>query len=78
MTDADFDERIAGKISLTTINTGKQRAALDWEHIKDLRSLSPDFRLLFEWVAHCLSQKRAYTFLDFEKIRKIEQHFTAT
>ena len=53
MSDAEFDEKIAEKISLVRISTGKERPALDWEHIGDLRSLSTDFQLLFEWVAYC-------------------------
>lgn len=73
MTDADFDDRIAAKIGFQRISSGKERASLDWEHIRDLRSLSPEFRSLFEWVAHCLSQKRAYTFADFQQIQNIEK-----
>jgi hypothetical protein len=73
MTDAEFDDRIAGKIVLQRISSGKERASLDWEHIRDLRSLSPEFRLLFEWVAYCLSQKRAYSFSDFQQIQSIER-----
>jgi hypothetical protein len=73
MTDAEFDDCIGAKIALQRISTGKERASLDWEHIRDLRHLSPEFDLLFEWVAYCLSQKRAYTFVDFQKIQSIEK-----
>lgn len=73
MSDAEFDERIAASIRPVRISTGKERPSLDWEHIGDLRSLSPDFQLLFEWVAHCLSQKRAYPFSDFSQIQRIER-----
>jgi hypothetical protein len=73
MTDAEFDDRIAGRIALQRISSGRERASLDWEHIRDLRSVSPEFRSLFEWVAHCLSQKRAYTFVDFQHIQNIEK-----
>jgi hypothetical protein len=73
MTDAEFDDHIAGKIALQRISSGKERASLDWEHIRDLRSVSPEFRALFEWVAHCLSQKRAYKFVDFHQIQNIEK-----
>ena len=72
MPDAEF-ECIASKMSPTRISTGKERATLDWEHINDLHSLSPDFRLLFQWIAHCLSQKRAYNFSNFRQIQTIEQ-----
>jgi hypothetical protein len=73
MTAADFDGRVAGHISPVRISTGKERASLDWEHISDLRSLSPEFRWLFEWIAYCLSLRRAYSFPDFQQIQKIEQ-----
>jgi hypothetical protein len=73
MTDSEFDDRISPKITLQRISNGKERATLDWEHIRDLRSLSPDFRALFEWVGFCLSQKRAYTFTDFKQIQTIER-----
>jgi hypothetical protein len=73
MTDVDFDDRIAPRISLQRISSGKDREALDWGHIDDLSNLSPEFKLLFEWVAHCLSQKRAYSFEDFQKIQNIEK-----
>lgn len=73
MTDAEFDDRITVNITLQRISTGKERTSLDWEHIRDLRSLSPEFRLLFEWVAYCLAQKRAYTFMNFNQIQSIEK-----
>ena len=73
MTDAEFDDQIAAKIALQRVSSGKERSSLDWEHIRDLRSLSPEFRVLFEWVAFCLSQKRAYSFADFQQIQLIEK-----
>ncbi|MEO8662978.1 MAG: hypothetical protein ABI693_31255 [Bryobacteraceae bacterium] len=74
MADSEFEEKIAPRISVTRISSGKQRAELDWEHIRDLRKLSPEFRSLFEWIAHCLAQKRAYRFLDFQHIQHIEKN----
>lgn len=73
MSDSDFDDQIAPKISVQRVSSGKERPALDWEHIRDLRSLSPEFRQLFEWVAYCLAQRRPYTFVDFDQIQKIEK-----
>jgi hypothetical protein len=71
MEAADFDGQIAGKISLARLSTSKGRASLDWDHIYDLRDQKA-FPLLFEWVAHCLAQKRAYSFDEFQQIYKIE------
>jgi hypothetical protein len=73
MTDTEFDEKIAPKIALQRLSSGKERASLDWEHIRDLRSLSPEFRLLFEWISYCLSQKRAYAFTDYQRIQEIDK-----
>jgi hypothetical protein len=72
MTDAEFDDRVAAKVALQRISTGKERASLDWEHIRDLRGLSPEFDMLFKWVAYCLSQKSPYTFEDFQLINRIQ------
>ena len=71
--DPTSSNRITVNITLQRISTGKERTSLDWEHIRDLRSLSPEFRLLFEWVAYCLAQKRAYTFMNFNQIQSIEK-----
>jgi hypothetical protein len=73
MQGAEFDKEVGEKISLTRLSTGRERTSLDWEHINDLRTLSSDFHLLFEWVAYCLGQKRAYGFNDFQQIQKIER-----
>ena len=73
MTDTEFDEKIAPKIALQRLGSGKERTSLDWEHIRDLRSLSPEFRLLFEWISYCLSQKRAYAFTDYQRIQEIDK-----
>ncbi len=74
LNDADFDERIASKITLTRVSTANERAILDWEHIRDLRSQSTEFQHLFEWIAYCLSNKRAYKYNDFQQIQSIEHN----
>jgi len=73
MTDSEFDDAVAPKIALQRVSSGKERPALDWEHIRDLRKLSPEFRQLFEWVAYCLAQRRPYAFGDFDQIQKIKK-----
>lgn len=72
MDDSEFEENIVAKISLRRISTGKERASLDWDHIRDMRKLSPEFRQLFDWVAHCLEQSRPYTIADYKRIQEIE------
>ena len=73
MTDSKFDEAIAPKVDVKRVSSGKERPALDWDHIRDLRSLSPEFHQLFEWVALCLADTRPYAFADFDQIQKIEK-----
>ena len=70
---AEFEQQIACKISMSRISTGKERTSLDWEAISDLQSLSLDFKNLFEWIAYCLGEKKAFAFEDFAKIRDIKK-----
>jgi hypothetical protein len=73
MSLGDFEQKIATKIKLTRISSGKERPSLDWETINDLQSLSQDFVNLFEWIAYCLGEKKAFNFEDFVKIRDIKK-----
>lgn len=73
MDDSVFEDTISTHISLTTFGSAKERGTLDWEHVNDLRGLSRDFADLFEWTAYCLNQKRAYSFEDYDHIRKIQK-----
>lgn len=73
MEDPEFDETIAPSIDIQRVGSGRERPTLDWEHIRDLRSLSPEFRQLFEWVARCLAQRRPYSFAGFCQLQEIEQ-----
>ncbi len=73
MGDSDFENQISSKIGLAIFGSVKERATLDWEHINDLPNLSTNFTDLFEWTAYCLNQKRAYSFADYEHIRKIQK-----
>lgn len=73
MPDSEFDETVALEIVVQRVSSGKERPSLDWEHIRDLRSLSPEFRQLFEWVAYCLAQCRPYAFADFDQIQQIQR-----
>jgi hypothetical protein len=67
----DFEQNIASKITVSRISTGKQRPSLDWAAISDLQTLSRDFKNLFEWIAYCLGEKKAFAFDDYSKIREI-------
>jgi hypothetical protein len=74
MSIGDFEQQIASKITIGRISTGgKDRTLLDWEAIDDLQSLSLDFKSLFEWIAYCLGEKKAFAFEDFSKIREIKK-----
>lgn len=73
MTDSEFDEAVAPAITVQRISIGNERLSLDWEDIRDLRTLSPEFRQLSEWVALCLAQRRPYHFRHFNQMRQIEK-----
>ena len=75
MSADDFDQRIGAHITTRKVATGTERPDLDWEHIADLRTLSPDFRDLFEWISYCLTKKKPYSFEGYEKLRSIEDGF---
>lgn len=68
-----FEQDIAPLISESRISGARDRAALDWETIKNLESISEDFVNLFEWIAYCLEEKQAYTFDEFSQIRRIKK-----
>jgi hypothetical protein len=69
----DFELQVASKISISRISTGKKSTSLDWAAIKDLQTLSQEFKNLFEWIASCLGEKKAFAFEDFSKIREIKK-----
>lgn len=75
MDDSRFDKEIVPFLSIKTVATGKERSTLDWEHIRDLRTLNGDFDNLFRWVAYCLDKKKAYKFDDYQKISKLENKY---
>jgi hypothetical protein len=68
-----FEQDIAPLISESRISGARDKAALDWETIKDLQSISGDFVSLFEWIAYCLEEKQAFTFDEFSQIRRIKK-----
>lgn len=69
----EFEQKIASKITISRITTGKKRTSLDWAAIKDMQTLSQDFKNLFEWIACCLDEKKAFSFADFLKISEIKK-----
>ena len=76
LTQKEFED-LSRKISVKNITTGgKERETLNWEHIRDLRTQSEDFKDLFDWISKCLSVGKAYTFEDFLELRKIENNYS--
>lgn len=71
MSDEEF-EKLAARTSPISIATGVQRPELDWDHIRDMRTQSPDFRNLFDWIARCLRDSKAYTIDNFLSLQQIE------
>jgi hypothetical protein len=75
MDEAEFERSVASQIQHARVATGAPRATLDWEHISDMRSQSPEFGHLFEWVSSCLDAKTPYTFEDFERLKQTKQRY---
>lgn len=71
MSEAQF-EQIASQQRETTLSSGTQRSQLDWEHIKDLKAQSTEVSEVFDWIARCLRDSRAYTIESYRDLRKIE------
>lgn len=65
-------EKLAADRSPTSIASGVHRSELDWDHIRDMRVQSPDFRNLFDWIARCLRDSKAYTIENFISLQRIE------
>ena len=72
LADDEF-ERIRGELAPTPISPGTSRRALDWDHIRDMMAQSREFADVFDWVARCLRDYRAYTFENFTALQKIER-----
>ena len=71
MSDEEF-EKIARSKREINLTPGIENPSLDWEHIKDLRSLSNEFVEIFDWIARCLKDSRAYTMENYRELTRIE------
>lgn len=69
----DQFEQIRGDLVPFPLSPGAPRPALDWEHIRDMMTQSETFSDIFEWIARCLRDTKAYTFQNYVHLRKIEQ-----
>jgi hypothetical protein len=66
-------DKLSNDIKVNTISPGAPRPrVLDWAHIRDMKAQSQEFRELFDWIARCLKDSRAYTFGNYVQLRKIE------
>lgn len=72
MSDGEF-EKIMPNAGPTQVAVGATRGDLDWDHIRDMRSQSSEFRELFEWVARCLRDARAYSIRNYRSLLQIEK-----
>jgi hypothetical protein len=72
MSEDEF-EKLAPEAQPTALATGAARGDLDWDHIRDMRAQSADFRELFGWVARCLSDARAYSIENYRQLQEIER-----
>ena len=71
MSDDEFEKLATGLVPVS-VATGTPRSELDWDHIRDMRQQSPDFRNLFDWIARCLRDSRPYSFDNFQQLLRIE------
>jgi hypothetical protein len=71
LTDGDF-EHLAATQRENTVSPGALRSHLDWEHIKDLKAQSSEFSEVFDWIARCLRDSKAYSVENYRSLRGIE------
>jgi hypothetical protein len=71
MPDSDFEE-LASAQQEATLSAAHMRTNLDWEHIKDIKTQSPEFSEMFDWIARCLRDKKAYSIEHHRSLRDIE------
>ncbi len=75
MEDSEFEGMFASKIRQARVATGASRVSLDWEHIRDMRTQSQEFAVLFEWVSKCLEEKTPFTYDDFRQMKRTRQRY---
>jgi len=71
MKSEEFENIITKNIHRRVVSSSTGRDQLDWDQIKDLRIQNKEFGNLFEWLSRCLSDKKAYDYDDYEKLKKI-------
>lgn len=69
----DQFETLRGDIKPVQISAGATRHAIDWDHVRDMMTQSQDFKDIFEWIARCLRDARAYSFKRYLDLREIER-----
>jgi len=72
LSDNEF-EQLRGSFTPFPLSAGAFRPALDWDHIRDMMTQSQEFSDVFEWIARCLRDSRAYTFQKYIELRNIER-----
>lgn len=65
---ADFEMLFdTSKAEVATVAAGRDRDALDWEHLADMRNKAQEFVDLFNWLAGCLDDQTAYPFSGYQE-----------
>jgi hypothetical protein len=62
MKASDFEKEIEPEIEEVALSTAGPRDSLDWQHLEDMRRQSDEFVKLFEWIAACISERRARSY----------------
>jgi hypothetical protein len=72
MSDLEFDE-LVGSRSPIKLTSGVPRPALDWDHIRDLNAQSSEFASVFDWIAYCLNEGKAYAIEKYRQLVAIQR-----
>lgn len=71
MEDEQFDS-IADKIEVKKLVTSEGPEPIDWQHIDDMRTQSPELDNIFEWIAECLEERKPFYYDDYMDISEIQ------
>ncbi len=71
MSDKEFEE-LVGNRSPNKMTSGMLRPALDWDHIRDLKAQSSEVQMIFDWIAYCLKEGKAYSAENYRQLMEIQ------
>lgn len=75
MSDQDFDS-VAEEIEVKKLVSNEGPEPIDWQHIDDMRTQSPEFDSIFEWISKCLKEMKPFEYKDYMGIVDIQGDYT--